>query len=282
MEKLPNYQIDPIIQTALSEDIGQGDITTRLTCDDALIVKGELIAKEQGIICGLQVFARTFTLLDPAVEITFRVEEGDKVQKGTILADICGPARALLAGERVALNFLQRLSAIATCTARAAAQVRGSGAVITDTRKTTPGLRLLEKYAVRTGGGTNHRYNLSDGVLIKDNHIKAAGGLAAAVGKARAGAPHTMRIEVEAETQEQVAQALASGADIILLDNMELEQIKEAVKKIGKKALVEISGNMGQKDLAAVAAAGVDLISVGALTHTVKAMDLSLKLTGPG
>jgi nicotinate-nucleotide pyrophosphorylase (carboxylating) len=204
-------------------------------------------------------------------------EEGQKILKGDRLARIEGPARSILTGERVALNFLQRLSAIATKTDWAVHQVEGTGVSITDTRKTTPGLRVLEKYAVRTGGGSNHRFNLADGVLIKDNHIQAAGGITAAVSLARRLAPHTLKIEVEAEDLSMVDEALACGADIIMLDNMDQPAIETAVARIAGRALIEISGNMGERDLAALARTGVDLISIGALTHTVKALDISLR-----
>ena len=190
---------------------------------------------------------------------------------------IDGPARSILTGERVALNFLQRLSAIATKTAQAVEQTAGTQAQIVDTRKTTPGLRVLEKYAVRVGGGANHRFNLSDGVLIKDNHIQAAGSITRAVSAARANAPHTLKIEVEVESQDMIAEALSAGADIIMLDNMSQAEIEAAVSQINGQALIEISGNMGERDLASLAKTGIDLISIGALTHTVKAMDISLR-----
>jgi nicotinate-nucleotide pyrophosphorylase (carboxylating) len=271
------FLIDPVIRAALNEDIGQGDVTTLAVVDATTKNSGRLLAKEAGRICGLPVFSRVFTLLDPAVIIKPLVAEGEDVLENTVIATVQGPARSLLTGERVALNFLQRLSGIATRTAHAASQVAGSGVKIVDTRKTTPGLRLLEKYAVRIGGGYNHRFNLADGILIKDNHIRAAGSIALAIRLARAVAPHTLKIEVEVETLEQIGEALEAGADIIMLDNMDLTGIRAAVQQIAGRALVEISGNMGDVDLAPFAAAGIDLISIGALTHSARALDISLR-----
>jgi nicotinate-nucleotide pyrophosphorylase (carboxylating) len=274
---LTSFLIDDLIQRALAEDIGTGDITTLSTIPVDKQTAAVLIAKEDGILCGLPVFIRVYALLDPQVTVESLAEEGQKILKGDRLARIEGPARSILTGERVALNFLQRLSAIATKTDWAVHQVEGTGVSITDTRKTTPGLRVLEKYAVRTGGGSNHRFNLADGVLIKDNHIQAAGGITAAVSLARRLAPHTLKIEVEAEDLSMVDEALACGADIIMLDNMDQPAIETAVARIAGRALIEISGNMGERDLAALARTGVDLISIGALTHTVKALDISLR-----
>jgi nicotinate-nucleotide pyrophosphorylase (carboxylating) len=238
---------------------------------------GRLLAKEDGIVCGLPVFCRVYELLDPAITVQLLAGEGSPVKKGDLLAILEGPAATILTGERVALNFLQHLSGIASRTAQAASQVAGTKARIADTRKTTPGLRFLEKYAVRIGGGVNHRFNLSDGILIKDNHIQAAGGITQAVTLARAGAPHTLRVEVEVENSGQISEALSAGVDIIMLDNMDLAAIKDAVTQIGGRAMIEISGNMGDKDLRAYAATGVDLISIGALTHSVRALDISLR-----
>ena len=269
--------VDPIIRNALAEDIGTGDITTESTILPGTRISGRLLAKEAGRICGLPVFCRVFALLDPTVKIELLASEGTDVQSGDLIARISGPARSLLTGERVALNFLQRLSAIATRTAWAVSQVEGTRARIVDTRKTTPGLRVLEKYAVRVGGGANHRFNLADGILIKDNHIQAAGSISAAISAARRHAPHTLRIEVEVEDSVQIAEALDCRADIIMLDNMDQAGIEAAVAQIDSQALIEISGNMGDKDLRALAATGIDLISIGALTHTVRAMDLSLR-----
>lgn len=274
---LTPFLMDDLIRRALTEDIGTGDITTLSTIPADRQAKAVLVAKENGVLCGLPVFARTYELLDPTVAIQFLAEEGQRIQKGDRLAEISGPARSILTGERVALNFLQRLSAIATKTAWAVDQIQGSKASIADTRKTTPGLRVLEKYAVRMGGGSNHRFNLADGILIKDNHIQAAGGITAAVTQARKQAPHTLKIEVEVENLAMVDEALACGADIIMLDNMDKAAIEAAVARIAGRAIVEISGNMGEKDLADLASTGIDLISIGALTHTVKALDISLR-----
>ncbi len=275
--------IDPILLIALQEDLGSGDVTTAGVVMAGRTCRGRFIAKEDGIVCGLEVAKRVFHHVerlcgeDAPIVMRLRVPEGAAVRRGDVLAEIEGPAAPILSGERVALNFLQHLSGIATRTAAAAAMVRGTHARIVDTRKTTPGLRVLEKYAVRAGGGTNHRLNLSDGVLIKDNHIVAAGGITAAVAAVRAYAPHTLRIEVEVETLEQVDEALAAGADILLLDNMDNARMAEAVARVAGRALTEASGNMGDKDLREVAATGVDLISIGALTHSVRAMDISLR-----
>jgi nicotinate-nucleotide pyrophosphorylase (carboxylating) len=269
--------IDEIISKALFEDIGTGDITTLSTIPAEQRIRGRFIAKEPGVICGLEVIKKVFEKMDKEIMLTFEVNDGSRVNAGDIIAKIEGPAVGILTGERVALNFLQRLSGIATKTAHTVEVVKDTKARITDTRKTTPGLRILEKYAVRTGGGANHRFNLSDGILIKDNHIKAAGSITNAVTAARSNAPHTLKIEVEVESMAQIDEALEAGADIIMLDNMDLDAMKAAVEKIAGHALVEASGNMGDKDLQAVAATGVDLISIGALTHTVKAMDISLR-----
>jgi nicotinate-nucleotide pyrophosphorylase (carboxylating) len=273
------FEIDRIIQNALNEDIGYGDITTESCVPEGARIRGIFLAKESGVVCGLQVLQRVFRLIDADTKVSFRIKEGRPVKKGDIIADIEGPARAVLTGERTALNLLQHMSGIATSTARAVAAVSGTKARITDTRKTTPGLRSLEKYAVRMGGGSNHRIGLSDGILIKDNHIVASGGIEAAVSFVRANAPHTIKIEVEVSNLTEVDEALAAHADIIMLDNMTTEQMKEAVTRINGRALVEASGNMGDRDLREVAETGVDLISIGALTHTVRAMDISLKFS---
>ncbi len=270
--------LDDILTRALEEDVGTGDITTLCTVPEDRVTSGRYIAKSVGIVCGLQVVERTFELLDPHISFIPHVTEGQAVATGTVIAEVVGNARNILTGERVGLNLLQRLSGIATSTAKAVAAVEGTKARITDTRKTIPGLRVLEKYAVRVGGGSNHRFNLTDGILIKDNHIEAAGGITAAVQAARRNAPHTLKIEVEVENLDQVEEALACGADIIMLDNMNLETMTEAVRRIAGRAMTEASGNMGDRDLRAVAATGVDLISVGALTHTVRVLDISLKL----
>ncbi len=269
--------VDKVIHMALEEDLGAGDITTMSTVPEDRRIHGRYIAKESGVLCGLPIAARVFQLLDPAVCFTAHGKDGDAVQKGDVIAEVEGPARSVLIGERTGLNLMQRLSGIATRTSEAVAAVAGTKARIADTRKTTPGLRALEKYAVRVGGGSNHRFNLADGVLIKDNHITAAGSITAAVQAARALAPHTLKIEVEVENFAMLEEALAAGADIIMLDNMGNEQMAEAVRRVAGHAIVEASGNMGDKDLKAVAETGVDLISIGALTHTIRALDISLK-----
>lgn len=270
--------IDRIVSAALAEDIGGGDITTEACVLPQAMGKGRLIAKEAGIICGFPVAARVFAILGPEIEFFPIAEEGGQVEKDTVIATIAGPAAMILSGERVALNLLQRMSGIATQTARAVAAVSGTKAKITDTRKTTPLLRVLEKYAVRIGGGTNHRTGLYDGVLIKDNHIAAAGGIGPAVTVARKRIPHTLKIEVETTNPAEIDAALAARADIIMLDNMSIAAMEAAVRQIAGRAVTEASGNMGDKDLAAVAATGVDFISIGALTHSVRALDISLKL----
>lgn len=274
--------LDEILHNALREDAGSGDITTASCVPVKSLSIGEFTAKEPGVICGLGVAARVFELLDKTVIITPLVSDGSHVSPGAAVAEIEGPSRSILTGERTALNLLQHMSGIATRTAAAVLAVSGTGAMITDTRKTTPGLRILEKYAVRCGGGSNHRFNLADGVLIKDNHIKAAGGITQAVNLARGRRPHTLKIEVEAETLAQVEEAVAAGADIIMLDNMTPKAMAAAVALIGGRALTEASGNMGDLDnraLKAVAETGVDYISIGALTHSVKALDISLKFS---
>ncbi|NLW65152.1 MAG: carboxylating nicotinate-nucleotide diphosphorylase [Clostridiales bacterium] len=271
------FGLDDFLLAALKEDVGTGDITTNSCIPEKNRSYGEFVAKSEGVVCGLDVARRVFELVDPLIEFTELMQDGDFANKGDIIARVEGPSRGILTGERVALNIMQRLSGTATATARAVDQVRGSKARIVDTRKSTPGLRTLEKYAVRTGGGHNHRFNLADGVLIKDNHIRAAGGIAQAISAVRENVPHVMKIEIETETLDQVREALDAGADIIMLDNMSNELMSEAVKLISGRALTEASGNMGERELSEVAATGVDVISIGALTHSVKAMDISLK-----
>ena len=282
LEHISAFEVERILKSALAEDVGSGDVTSLSTVPPGRTISGRYIAKEDGVLCGLEVVARAFALLDASIAFTALAADGDRVRKGDVIATVSGDARAILAGERVGLNLLQHMSGVATQTARAVAAVAGTGAKIVDTRKTTPGLRVLDKYAVRMGGGGNHRFNLADGVLIKDNHIVAAGGIAAAVAAARARAPHSLKIEVEVETLEQLREALEAGADIIMLDNMPTEKMREAVRAVGGRALTEASGNMGDKtdaELRAVAETGVDLISIGALTHSVKALDISLKFS---
>jgi nicotinate-nucleotide pyrophosphorylase (carboxylating) len=269
--------IEEMIRRALAEDIGTGDVTTQYVVPAGAMIKGTFIVKEAGVVCGLDIVRKVFAIMDQSIVLTCHVKEGETVGKGTVIADVEGPAAPILSGERVALNFLQRLSAIATKTTDLAGQLSGTATQIVDTRKTTPGLRVLEKYAVRTGGGRNHRMNLSDGILIKDNHIKAAGGITQAVRAAKLMAPATLKIEVETENLQMVQEALDAGADIIMLDNMDVDMMQEAVRLINGRALTEASGNMDSKDLQAVARTGIDFISVGALTHSVKALDISLK-----
>jgi len=269
--------LDELLLSALKEDIGTGDITTLCCIPAENRSNAYFLAKESGVICGIDIAARVFSLVDENAIFTPLIKDGDTVNKGDIFATVAGPSRGILSGERVALNLMQRLSGIATATSKAVEAVSGAKARIVDTRKSTPGLRVLEKYAVRTGGGHNHRFNLSDGVLIKDNHISAAGGIANAVSAAKSSVPHVMKIEVETETLDEVREALVAGADIIMLDNMSLELMTEAVGLINGRALTEASGNMGEKDLAEVAKTGVDVISIGALTHSVKSLDISLK-----
>jgi len=270
--------VDKIIRNALEEDMPYGDITTDMLIDPTEISRAVFITKEDGVVAGLDVAGRVFEILDNKVIFTKIVQDGQKVEKGSILAEVTGNTAALLKGERTALNLLQRLSGIATRTNEFIRRVEGLDVKIVDTRKTTPGLRILEKYAVRMGGGVNHRYSLSDGVLIKDNHIAAAGSIKNAVEVARKKLPHTMKIEVETETIEQVKEALEAGADIIMLDNMSIEMMKEAVKLINKKALVEASGNVTLENVREVAQTGVDIISSGSLTHSVKALDISMRI----
>lgn len=271
-----------IIRHALEEDGAEADITTLCTVPAEQQAQASIIARQAGVIAGLTVAAATFRELDPQVSFEPLVEDGAAVQAGQVLAHVGGPARSLLSAERVALNFLGHLSAIATVTARCAQALEGTKARILDTRKTTPGLRSLEKEAVRLGGGHNHRFNLSDGVLIKDNHIKAAGGIMQAIVLARRMAPHLLKIEVECETLAQVQEALEAGADVILLDNMPIETMRSAVelvRRIAPKVLIEASGNIGTNTakLAAVAATGVDFISLGAITHSAPNFDISLE-----
>lgn len=274
---IPQLQYEPLVRAALSEDIGPGDITTTLCIPADATATATLLAKSPGVVAGLDVAALAFRLLDPEARWQPRLEDGAQIgNKPTPLAEVSGNARALLTAERIALNFLQRMSGVATITRRYVERVAGTQARIADTRKTTPGLRMLEKYAVRVGGGFNHRIGLYDAVLIKDNHIRAVGGIGRAVSQARAQAPHTVKIEVETTSLAQVEQALTAGADIILLDNMDLATMRQAVQIVGRRAITEASGGLTEDSLAQVAATGVDVLSVGALTHSAPAMDISL------
>ncbi|HOM03062.1 MAG TPA: carboxylating nicotinate-nucleotide diphosphorylase [Acetivibrio sp.] len=271
--------IDRIIMNALREDIPSGDITTDSIIDETSESEAVLISKDEGVIAGLDVAKKVFLMLDDKIVFEKMVEDGQAVKRGDIIAKIKGNTRALLKGERTALNLLQRLSGIATKTRQLADKIKDLPAKLVDTRKTTPGLRILEKYAVRVGGGYNHRYCLSDGVLIKDNHIKAAGGIKQAIYLVRERIPHTMKIEVETESIEEVLEALEAKADIIMLDNMGLNEMKEAVKVINGRAITEASGNVNADTIYDIACTGVDIISVGGLTHSVKAFDISMKFS---
>lgn len=278
---------DAIIDLALNEDVAGGDITSAVTVPATLQATGTLVAKSAGVISGLSAAAAVFQRVDPAIVFTSLVIDGDRVEAMTPIATVAGSARGLLAAERVALNMLQRLSGVATVTARFVDAVAGTAARVVDTRKTTPGLRALEKAAVRHGGGHNHRFGLTDGVLIKDNHLAAVGGsdrVSRAIARARAEAPHTLRIEVEVTTLAEVREALAAGADVIMLDNMDVQTMREAVAINGGQALLEASGGVTLESIGEIARTGVDLISVGALTHSAPALDISLgfDLSGPG
>lgn len=272
---------DPLILSALKEDITSDDVSTNSVIPGPKPGTVDLIAKEDGILCGMQIFQRTFQLLDPEVEIIADKKDGDPVEKGMRLAVVRGDIRVLLSGERTALNYLQRMSGIATYTHRMAEKLKGSGIRLLDTRKTTPNNRIFEKYAVTVGGGNNHRYNLSDGVMLKDNHIGAAGGIRQAVEAAREYAPFVRKIEVETETLDMVQEALDAGADIIMLDNMDHAQMEEAVKMIDGRAEIEASGNVTMENLESFRDLGIDYISSGALTHSAPILDLSLKHLRP-
>ncbi|PAK19772.1 nicotinate-nucleotide diphosphorylase (carboxylating) [Megasphaera elsdenii] len=270
-------QADPLILQALQEDITGEDVTANAILPEDCQGEAELLCKQDGIIAGLDVFARAFTLLDDKVWFDFFVKDGDEVHKGQKLAKVVGSIRAILSAERVGLNYLQRMSGIATYTHQVVSLLAGTGITLVDTRKTTPNMRVFEKYAVTVGGGKNHRYNLSDGVLLKDNHISAAGGVAKAIALAKAYAPFVRKIEVETETLDMVREAVEAGADIIMLDNMSHDMMKEAVTLIDGRAETECSGNVTKENIAALADIGVDYISSGALTHSAPILDLSLK-----
>ncbi len=273
--------VDPLILGALKEDITSEDVTTNSVMPNPKKGEVDLIAKEDGIICGLQIFERTFTLLDPKTEVIFNVTDGDKVKKGDKLAKVIGDIRVLLCGERTALNYLQRMSGIATYTNSVASLLKGTNTKLLDTRKTSPNNRIFEKYSVRVGGGNNHRYNLTDGVLLKDNHIGAAGGVANAIKAAKEYAPFVRKIEVEVENLDMVREAIDAGADIIMLDNMSHEDMQKAMEIINHKAQVEVSGNVTKENIAKITDLGVDFVSSGALTHSAPIMDLSLKNLHP-
>lgn len=272
---------DKLIKMALAEDITGEDVSTNAIIKTRVPGSVQLICKQKGVICGLGVFERTFKLLDAATEVTFAVADGDEVEAGQLLGEVRGDIRVLLSGERTALNFLQRMSGIATYTRSVVQLLQGSKTKLLDTRKTTPNMRIFEKYAVRVGGGCNHRYNLSDGVLLKDNHIGAAGGIKRAVGMAREYAPFVRKIEVEVESIEMCMEAVDAGADIIMLDNMSVAEMKEAVRLIGGRALTECSGNVTRENIKNIIDTGVDFVSSGALTHSAPILDLSLKNLRP-
>lgn len=273
--------IDRYILNALREDITSEDVTTNAIMRDAVLGQAELICKQDGIICGLLVFQRTFELLDDEAVFETSVKDGDFVKNGQVIGVIKGDIRALLSGERTGLNYLQRMSGIATFTNSLVKELAGKKTKLLDTRKTTPNMRPFEKYAVKVGGGTNHRYNLSDGILIKDNHIGAAGSITKAVSMAKEYAPFVRKIEVEVETLEQLDEAIAAGADIIMLDNMDNDTMRKAVKRVAGKAETECSGNVTKERLAEIADIGVDYVSAGALTHSAPIMDISLKNMKP-
>ena len=270
-------QVDHLLMEALREDISSEDVTTNAVMKEAVPGEVELIAKQDGVVAGLDVFERVFKLLDEDTEAVFFCQDGGKVTKGQLMGKVTGDIRVLLSGERVALNYLQRMSGIATYTRSVAELLEGTGIRLLDTRKTTPNMRIFEKYAVRVGGGYNHRYNLSDGVLLKDNHIGAAGGVREAVRMAREYAPFVRRIEVETENLEMVKEAVEAGADIIMLDNMSPEEMREAVRLIDGRAETECSGNVTKENIASLVSAGVDYISSGALTHSAPILDISMK-----
>lgn len=273
--------VEPLILSALREDITSEDVSANCVMPEAKKGTVDLICKEDGVICGLQVFERVFTLLDENVEARFDVSDGDEVKRGQKLGTLQGDMRVLLSGERTALNFLQRMSGIATYTRHMAELLDGTSIRLLDTRKTTPNNRIFEKYAVRTGGGNNHRYNLSDGVMLKDNHIGAAGGVAEAVKKAREYAPFVRKIEVEVEDLDMVREAVRAGADIIMLDNMDHDSMEKAVEIISGRAEIEISGNVTPEKAAEIRDLKVDYVSSGALTHSAPILDLSLKHMRP-
>ena len=270
-------QADQLIRMALQEDITSEDVSTNAVMPTATKGTVDLIAKEDGVVAGLEIYARVFTILDEKTEIDLHCKDGDEVKKGELMATVTGDIRVILSGERVALNYLQRMSGIATYTRQVVKLLEGSNVTLLDTRKTTPNCRVFEKYAVRVGGGHNHRYNLSDGVLLKDNHIGAAGSVAKAVKMAKAYAPFVRKIEIEVETLDQVKEAVEAGADIIMLDNMTPEVMKQAVELIDGRAQTECSGNITKENIQKIREIGVDFVSSGALTHSAPILDISMK-----
>jgi nicotinate-nucleotide pyrophosphorylase (carboxylating) len=278
-EGLPEAAARDVVARALAEDVGSGDVTTLATVDGDAQCRAEIVAREEGVIAGLGVARMTFEALDPEVSFERLAADGDRAAANAVLARLAGRTRTILVGERVALNFLQRMSGIATLTAQYVAAVKGTKARILDTRKTAPGLRALDKYAVRAGGGMNHRMGLFDGVLIKDNHIRAAGGIREAVERARKSAHHAARVEVEVETLEEVEEGLAAGAEALLLDNMDVGQISRAIELIAGRCETEVSGGVTLSSVRKLAECGVDYISVGALTHSAPALDIALEIS---
>ncbi|MBO7178810.1 MAG: carboxylating nicotinate-nucleotide diphosphorylase [Clostridia bacterium] len=275
---LPQFYVDDVIKRAISEDINYIDVATDYLLDENEVSKAKFIAKADGVLCGIEVAMRVFQLLDEQFTYTLYQKDGENIKKGDIIAEISGRTIYLLKGERTALNLLQHMSGVATLTNECVKQIEGTEATIADTRKTLPGLRSLQKYAVTCGGGKNHRYNLSDCAMLKDNHIDAKGGITPAVKALREKIGHTVKIEVETRTLEEVKEALSAGADIIMLDNMDNDTMAEAVKIVDKKALLEASGNLTPERLRSVALLGVDILSIGALTHSVSAFDISMRM----
>lgn len=278
---MDNFNADKLIKLALEEDITSEDISTNAVMKEYKKGAVSLICKQDGVICGLEVFERVFKILDENTEVNLLAKDGEKVKKGQHIAELTGDIRVLLSGERTALNYLQRMSGIATYTSEVAALLKGGKTKLLDTRKTTPNMRIFEKYAVKCGGGNNHRYNLSDGVMLKDNHIGAAGGIKQAVAAAKAYCSFVHKIEVEVENLDMCREALEAGADIIMLDNMSVEDMKKAVKLISGRALTECSGNVTRENIKNIIDAGVDFVSSGALTHSAPILDLSLKNLHP-
>ena len=275
---LPQFYIDDIIKNALKEDINYLDTATAYVIPEDAVTTAKFISKAEGVLCGIEVAMRVFNLLDPGVEYTLYKKDGDKIAKGDLIATMKGKASMLLQGERTALNLLQHMSGIATATNECAELVKGTNVSIADTRKTLPGLRAIQKYAVTCGGGKNHRFNLSDCAMLKDNHIDAGGGITATVKALREKIGHTVKIEVETRNMDEVKEAVAAGADIIMLDNMTASQMKEAVDYIDGRALTEASGNITAENIREKALSGVDIISMGALTHSVQAFDISMRI----
>lgn len=276
--RLMSFQIDDIIKTALLEDINYIDVTTDLLVDEDRISKAKYVAKDTGVLCGIDIAMRVFELLDPDVKTRVFIHDGEQVEKGNIIAEITGKTRALLKGERTALNIVQHMSGIATATNKCVELVAGTKASVADTRKTLPGLRVLQKYAVTVGGGKNHRYNLSDCAMLKDTHLDAYGSMTGAVNALREKMGHTVKIEVEVADLDMLKEALDLGVEIIMLDNMSNEDMKKAVEITNGRALLEASGNVTEQTIRSIAETGVDIISLGALTHSVKAFDISMKI----